>query len=143
MAGDNRPDCQLGICDQSTKRRQCAEWRGKAPFQDAYFGRASAVSLCHDGKVQMRNSIEFSIPLALGNGRTVRTSHCTLTADYLEGYTLDPIQREDAILLDFVIGSGGATTESARKEYLVTHAHPESCDGQPCMWFMAVPRAET
>jgi hypothetical protein len=88
----------------------------------------------------MRNSIEFSIPLALGSGGTVQTSHCKLTADYFEGFAKDAIQKGELILLDFIIGSAGAQTESIRRQYLVTHAHPEQHEGQPCTWFMAVPR---
>jgi hypothetical protein len=90
--------------------------------------------------VDMRNSIEFSIPLALGNGRTVQTRHCILTADYFEGFAKDGVSKGESILLDFIIGSASATTDSIRREYVITHAHPEACDGEPCTWFMAVPR---
>ncbi len=94
-----------------------------------------------DLMVAMRNCIEFSIPLALGNGSTVQTLHCKLTADYLEGYAKDGLKKGETILLDFVIGSGRATTDSIRREYAVTHAHPETCEGLACTWFMAVPRS--
>jgi hypothetical protein len=89
----------------------------------------------------MRNSIEFAIPLALGNGSTVQTLQCKLTADYFEGYAKDEIKKGETILLDFVIGSAGTMTDSIRREYAITHAHPETCEGQPCTWFMAVPRS--
>jgi hypothetical protein len=88
----------------------------------------------------MRNSIEFSIPLALSSGGTVQTSQCKLTADYFEGFARDPIKKDDTILLDFIIGSAGVLTESIRRQYLVTHAHPEELEGQSCTWFMAVPK---
>ena len=89
----------------------------------------------------MRNSIELSIPLALGDGSIVETIQCKLTADYFEGYAKDGLKKGGLILLDFVIGSAGVMTDSIRRKYLITHAHPEICDGQPCTWFMAVPRS--
>ena len=88
----------------------------------------------------MRNSIELSIPLALGDGRIVQTIQCKLTADYFEGYAKDGIKKGETILLDFVIGSAGRMTDSIRREYIITHAHPEICEKEPCTWFMAVPR---
>jgi hypothetical protein len=87
-----------------------------------------------------RNCIELSIPLALSNGSTIRTQHCKLTADFIDGYTDDSITTGDEILLDFVISSAAKATQTTRKMYHVTHAHPESCDGNPCTWFMAVPQ---
>jgi hypothetical protein len=87
-----------------------------------------------------RNSIEFSIPLTLSNGIVIQPSYCRLTADSLEGYTKDAVQRCDEILLEFVISSGAAASQKAGRIYLVTHAHPDIYDGKPCTWFMAVPR---
>lgn len=86
-----------------------------------------------------RNGIEFTIPLTLGDGRTVQTVYCKLTADALEGYGEDGIHRGDEILLDFIIGSGGGITQTTRIAYRVTHAHPDSYQGRGCTWFMAVP----
>ena len=86
-----------------------------------------------------RNSIDISIPLTLGNGTVIRTHDCHLTADSLEGYTDDAIQRDDIILLDFIFGSGEARTQTTRREYLVTHAHPETHNGRSTTWFMAIP----
>jgi hypothetical protein len=87
-----------------------------------------------------RNSIEFSIPLTLSNGTIIQPTYCRLTADSLEGYTRDAIQRCDEILLDFIISSGTSTSPKAGRIYLVTHAHPDVYDSKPCTWFMAVPR---
>ena len=61
------------------------------------------------------------------------------TADYLEGYTDDAIERNDTVEMDFAISSAQGATQTVRKMYLVTHAHPESVDGRRCTWFMAMP----
>jgi hypothetical protein len=86
-----------------------------------------------------RNSIELSIPLTLGNGSIVRPTQCSLTADYLEGYTDDAIERNDTVVMDFAISSAQGVTQTVRKMYRVTHAHPECLDGRRCTWFMAMP----
>jgi hypothetical protein len=86
-----------------------------------------------------RNSIELSIPLLLGNGSIVRPIHCSLTADSLEGYTDDVIERDDTVLLNFTISSANGDTQTVPKMYRVTHAHPESLNGRRCTWFMAMP----
>jgi hypothetical protein len=86
-----------------------------------------------------RNSIELSIPLMLGNGSIVRTTHCSLTADSLEGYTDDVIERDDTVMLNFTISSANGETQTVPKLYRVTHAHPECLEGRSCTWFMAMP----
>lgn len=86
-----------------------------------------------------RNSIELSIPLMLGNGSIVRPTRCSLTADSIEGYTEDTIERDDMVLLDFTISSANGDTQTVQKMYRVTHAHPECLDGRPSTWFMAMP----
>ena len=86
-----------------------------------------------------RNSIELSIPLMLENGRIVRPTQCSLTADSLEGYTSDAIARNDMVMMNFAISSADGPTQTIQRKYRVTHAHPESLDGRPYTWFMAMP----
>jgi hypothetical protein len=86
-----------------------------------------------------RNSIELSIPLMLGNGSLVRPIHCSLTADSLEGYTDDVIERDDTVMMNFAISSADGPTQTVQKMYRVTHAHPECLEGRRCTWFMAMP----
>jgi hypothetical protein len=86
-----------------------------------------------------RNFIQFSIPLTLCCGRTVRTIECKLTPEALEGYTTDPLTNGDEILLDFEISSGSQPSQKTCTVYQVTHAHPEVLHGDAAHWFMAIP----